>query len=485
MPSMARKTRMPVPSPSNDAAASIAPRLGLWDTVSIIVGIVIGTAIFRSTPTVFQNAGAPGRAIALWLVGGVLAWCGAVCYAELATTYPRDGGDYEYLKRAFGPWFGFLFAWAQLTAIISGNIAIMACAFADYGVRLWPDWNTREVSLAIAPVIALSALNALGVVAGKWTQNLLTAAKVIGIAGLVAAGLWTGVATASAQPQAAAAVTHITSANIGLALVFVLYAYGGWTHAAYVAAEVRDQRRNLPRALVLGIAGVAVVYVTVNAAYLAALGFDGAAQTKTPATDVLELVCGPWGGRAISLLVMLSALGAINGMVLTAPRIYAMWGADYPALAWLGGWNRRTAAPLAAIAVQAAIAVLLIALVGTSTGRDLFDAALTRIGLTALPWGDFLGGFEMLVAGSAPVFWGLCLLTGVAVFVLRAKDRTTERPFRIPLFPLPPLVFCGTCAYMLWASLEYARWLTLIGVVPLVLGGLLGLAARRGSTLRQ
>jgi amino acid transporter len=484
MPSTARESRMPVPSPADDAPSSIAPRLGLWDTVSIIVGIVVGTAIFRSTPMVFQNAGAPGRAIALWLVGGVLAWCGAVCYAELATTYPRDGGDYEYLKRAFGPWFGFLFAWAQLTAIISGNIAIMACAFADYGVRLWPDWNARAVWLAIAPVIALSVLNALGVVAGKWTQNLLTVAKVVGIAGLVMAGLWSAV-SGSAKPPAVVAVAANSSANFGLALVFVLYAYGGWTHAAYVAAEVRDQRRNLPRALMLGIAGVAVVYLTVNAAYLAALGFDGASQTRTPATDVLELACGPRGGQAISLLVMLSALGAINGMVLTAPRIYAVWGADYPALAWLGAWNRRTAAPLAAIAVQAAIAALLIALVGTATGRDLFDVALRRIGLAALPWGDFLGGFEMLVAGSAPVFWGLCLLTGVAVFVLRAKDRAAERPFRIPLFPLPPLVFCGTCAYMLWASLAYARWLTLIGVLPLVLGGLLGLAARNGSTLRQ
>ncbi|MEX0642111.1 MAG: amino acid permease [Pirellulales bacterium] len=476
---------MPLPSQTVDATPSIAPRLGLSDTVSIIVGIVVGTAIFRSAPIVFTEAGGPGRAIALWLVGGALAWCGAVCYAELATTYPRDGGDYEYLSRAFGPWFGFLFAWAQLTAIISGNIAVMACAFADYGLRLWPSWDERAVLLAIAPVIGLSLLNALGVVAGKWAQNLLTAAKIIGIAGLVAAGLWVGFGAASAEPRAAAAVEPITSTNLGLALVFVLYAYGGWTHAAYVAAEVRDQRRNLPRALVLGIVGVMVVYLVTNVAYLAALGFDGARHTRTPAADVLEAACGPWGVRAISLLVMLSALGAINGMVLTASRIYAEWGADYPALAWLGAWNRRTAAPVAAITVQAVIAVLLIALVGTTVGRNFFDAALASLGLAALPWGNFLGGFEILVAGSAPVFWGLCLLTGVAVFVLRAKDKAAERPFRIPLFPLPPLVFCVTCAYMLWASAYYAKWLVLLGVVPLTIGGLLGIVARRGATSQE
>src|SRR5688572_369310 len=138
------------PTPHN-AAISLAPRLGLWDTVSIIVGIVVGTAIFRSPTVVFQNAGGPWQAMGLWFVGGALAWCGAVCYAELATTYPRDGGDYEYLKRAFGPWCAFLFGWAQLTTVISGNIAIMAYAFADYALRIWPAWKDREIWLVAAP----------------------------------------------------------------------------------------------------------------------------------------------------------------------------------------------------------------------------------------------------------------------------------------------------------------------------------------------
>lgn len=468
--------------PNSDPVGAAASRLGLCDTVSIIVGIVVGTAIFRSAPTVFGTAGGPGRALALWLAGGALAWCGAVCYAELATTYPRDGGDYEYLTRAFGPWFGFLFAWAQLTAIVSGNIAIMACALADYALHLKPAWSERAALVAVAPVIALSALNMLGLVAGKWTQNVLTAVKVVGIAGIVAAGLWAAAADV-ARPQAA--IGNSPTANIGLALVFVLYAYGGWTHAAYVAAEVRDEERNLPRALMLGIAGITIIYLTVNAAYLAALGFDGARQTRTPAADVLELAIGPWGGRVISVLVMLSALGAINGMILTASRIYAVWGADYPALRWLAAWNRHTAAPVAAIIVQAAIAVALVLLVGTSTARAGIDRALAWIGLEAIRWGDFLGAFESLVACSAPIFWGLCLLTGIAVFVLRISDPTAERPFRVPLFPLPVLVFCTTCAFMLWAALDYAGWLTLIGILPLVVGGALGLILRRGPALRQ
>jgi amino acid transporter len=398
-----------------------------------------------------------------------------MCYAELAAAYPRDGGDYEYLNRAFGPWCGFLFAWAQITTVISGNIAIMAYVFADYAARMLPQGGEHTLWLTLGPIAALSALNAVGVVAGKVVQNVLTAVKVLGLGGIVVAGLFS---VGSAKPQAGIAVNNQGGVDVGLALVFVLYAYGGWSHAVYVAAEVRDGRRNLPRALVLGITGIMLIYLAVNGAYLAALGFERARLTSTPAVDVLEVAVGLWGGRAIGLLVMLSALGAINGMILTGSRIYAVWGADYPALAWLGAWNRRTATPIAAIAFQAAVAALLVALVGTSTGRNVFDAALQRLGIDPLPWEKFPGGFEMLVAGSAPVFWGLCLLTGLAVFVLRFKDRGKERSFAMPLFPLPALVFCATCAFMLRASLAYAGWLTLLGVVPLALGGVLWLAVR-------
>ena len=463
---------MPVTPP--DTLSSIPRRLGLWDAVSIIIGIVIGTSIFRSTTMIFANVPGPWWAMALWVAGGALSWCGAVCYAELATTYPRDGGDYVYLTRAFGPWAGFLFAWAQLTTVLSGNIAIMAYAFADYAVRLWPRWNDYAVWLTIAPVIALSIANSIGLVVGKFAQNVLSISKVVGLFALVVAGLLTG----EQEPTTPAGPRTLSVANIGVALVFVLYAYGGWSHAAYVAAEVRDQRRNLPRAQLLGIASITVIYLAVNATYLSVLGFDLASKTPTPAADAMDIALGPRGGHAISLLVMLSALSAINGMILTGSRVYATWGADYPALAWLASWNQRAAVPFVAIAVQAVIAVLLIALVGTPAGRDLFDSTLRFVGLSELPWEDFFGGFETLLAGSAPVYWGLCLLTGLSVFILRVKDRSIERPFRIPLFPLPALMFCATCAYMLYSSLAYAQWLALIGAVPLAAGAVLWLILR-------
>jgi amino acid transporter len=463
-----------------ESSANEGPRLGLWDAVSIIIGIVVGTAIFRSPAAVFANSPGAAAALALWLLGGALSWCGAVCYAELATTYPRDGGDYVYLTRAFGPWCGFLFCWAQLATVISGNIAIMAYAFADYGMKIWPNWRAHDVAFAIAPVVVLSVLNAIGLVIGKLAQNVLTAAKVAGLTALVLVGLFVA-ATANQQPQAEAAVNASPTPAIGLALVFVLYAYGGWNHAAFVAAEVRDQRRNLPRALVVGLAAIVLIYLAINATYVSVLGFDAARQTQTPAADVLEHVTGAWGGRAISLLVMLSALSAINGMILTGSRVYATWGADYPALSWLGEWNRRAAAPLTAIVVQAAIAVALIVLVGTEAGRGSFDAALQGIGIAPLPWSRFFGGFETLVAGSTPVFWVFTLLTAVAVFVLRVRDSSIERPFKIPLFPLPPVIFCGTCLFMLWASVAYAKWLTLLGFMPLIAGAVVWLFMRSTS----
>jgi amino acid transporter len=473
MPSQRESTASRSPS-AEVARAPIAPKLGLWDAVSLIVGIVVGTSIFRSTATIFDNAGGPWTAMGLWMLGGMLAWCGAVCYAELATTYPRDGGDYEYLNRAFGRWCGFLFGWAQLVCVISGNIAIMAYAFADYAARLWPACEKFAILLTAGSVVVLSLLNAFGIVAGKIVQNLLTALKVVGIVGIMVAGLW-----ATGGHSGSLVVTKAAGeGNISLALVFVLFTYGGWTHAAYVAAEVRDQRRNLPRALIFGIVGIALIYLAINGTYLAALGFDAARQARTPAADVMEAACGPWGTRVMSLLVMLSALGAINGMILTGTRIYAVWGSDYRAIAWLGTWNRETAAPLGAIAAQAVIAVLLIATVGTTAGRAAFDRALHLLSIDGLPWEEYHGGFETLVAGSAPVYWLLTLLTGVAVFVLRARDKQIERPFRVPLFPLPAIAFCTTCAYLLCSSVRYAGWLSLIGIVPTASGLVAWLALR-------
>jgi amino acid transporter len=439
--------------------------------VSIIVGIVVGTAVFRTPTLVFQNVAGPWQALGAWLLGGVLCVFGALCYAELATAYPRNGGDYEYLSRAYGRWMGFLFSWAQLAVILTGSIGVMAYALADYGANLWPIAPGAKAAVAAGAIVFLSALNLLGLTVGKTAQNILTATKVLGLGGVVAAGLWSGNAVDWRADGA-----ELMGPGLGLAMVFVLYAYGGWNDAAFIAAEVRDQHRNMPRALVVGIAAITVVYLAVNAAYLAVLGFDGVRESFTPAADVLQRAVGPWGAKAISVLVMISALGAINGMILAGSRVYATTGEDHRLFARLGRWNSRSV-PAAAVVVQALFALGLVLAVGTEHGQQAIDRTLGLVGLPALPWAKYYGGFDTLLAGTAPVFWAFFLLTGVALFVLRIKDGDRPRPFSAPLYPLTPLVFCATCVYMLYSSLDYARTLSLIGLVPLGLGLVLYLVA--------
>ena len=250
--------------------------LGLWDAVSIILGIVVGTAIFKTPQYVFANVHGPWMGMGCWLLGGVLALLGSLCYAELATTYPRMGGDYVYLTRAFGRSAGFLFGWAQLTVILTGSIGAMAYAFGDYAVEFF-GWDPKHsVWLAVGSVAVLTILNVIGVVFGKTVQNLLTAVKVVGLGAIVVAGfVWGGDASwASQQPMA--------GPGFGLAMVFVLYAYGGWNDAAFVAAEVRHRHRNMPLALILGTAGITVIYLLVNAAFLWGLGFEGVKASRRP-----------------------------------------------------------------------------------------------------------------------------------------------------------------------------------------------------------
>jgi APA family basic amino acid/polyamine antiporter len=474
------------------AHASSGGTLGLWDAVSLVVGIVVGTAIFRSSPLVFQNTSGPWTALGAWTLGGMLSLVGALCYAELATTYPRSGGDYEYLTRAFGPWAGFLFGWAQLTAVFAANLGAMAYAFGDYGVQLFGLGPGGVVWLAVAAIVGMSLLNAWTVVAGTWTQNLLTFAKVVGLGAVVLAGLWAATvgdalvrAGASPPPAPGAVVAAAATADagpsrsFGLAMVFVLYAFGGWSDGAFVAAEVRNRRRNLPLALVGGVAAITLIYLAVNVAYLSALGFEGAANTFTPAADVLARTMGDVGAKLVSALVMISALGAINGMILSRARVFAVLGSDHRALAWLGGWKPGQGTPRASLVAQAAATLLMVVAVGTEHGRDVINAVLQSLRAPAVDWQYFGGGFDALVAGSAPVFWMLFLGTGVAMIVLRQREPERERPFTAPFYPLAPLVFSGTSAFMLYRSVKFAGWLSAAVAAPVAAGLVLYAVSRR------
>lgn len=438
-------------------------RLSLWDAVSLIVGIVVGTAIYRAPPTIFGNAPSPAFGLGLWLVGGVCSLIGALIYAELATTYPRCGGEYVYLSRAFGPGFGFLFAWSQLVIIQTASIGAMAYVFADYALGLF-DWSkTMTPWLAGGAVLVLTLINLCGLRLSARVQNLLTILKLLGLSSIMIAGLCFG----AADPLEA--VPPGPGPGWTLSLILILYAYGGWSDAGFVAAEVRDISRNIPRALLGGLGLITLIYLAVNFAYLKALGPAGLAQSERPAAETLALILGPRGGQAMSLLVMASALGAVNGLIFSASRVYATLGEDYRLMSWLKGFSR-SEAPQSALLVQALVTISMILTVGTTVGQTSMNQVVTSVGFSAIDWGYFRGGFETLVAGSAPAFWMFFVLNGLGFIVLRWTDRDRPRPFHVPGSPVTPLLFVAVCGWMLYSSATYALSLLPIMSVPILLG---------------
>ena len=444
-------------------AESVKRRLGLWDAVSIIVGIVVGVSIFKAPPLIFANVATLWQGLLAWVLGGILALVGAFCYAELASTYPRSGGDYVYLSRAYGPAVGFCFAWAQIVAVLTGSVCVMAYVFADYAVQFFSASAENTVGFAAAAVVGLTLLNCFGMIAGSTTQNILTVAKILGLSGVVVTGLFWGGA-----PNPLEVRQPMSGPGFGLAMVLVLYTYGGWNDIAFVTDEIQDARRNIPRALLLGISVIFLLYLLINVAYLKSLGFEGLRNSATPAADVLQLSMGKRASQCLSLLVMISALGAINGMLLTGSRLYAAVGAEHRMFSLLGRWNESLGAPVWSFLVQAVMALLLLASVGTEMGRSAIDSCFRAMAVTPPSWEEFSGGFEMLIAGTAPVYWFFFLLTGISLFVLRVKDRDIPRVYGVPAFPIPPLLFCGMCVYMFWSAVAYAGTITLIWVVPIL-----------------
>jgi amino acid transporter len=448
------------PSPS----LAVAPRrqLTLFDSTSIIMGIIIGATIYRSSPLIAGSVRGLGGLVLAWVLGGVCSLVGALCYAELATTYPQEGGDYVYLTRAFGRSIGFFFAWAQLWVVRPGSIGAFAYVFADYAQELLPlpgPQAQAKILYAAGSVVVLSVINILGVREGKWTQNLLTTAKVLGLAAIVGVGFSLAAPGASRPVVEAAGVGWGTVVSqFGFAMILVLYAYGGWNEMTYVAAEIRDPRRNISRALILGTVGVTAIYLLVTLAFVHALGLGGLRGSGNVAADVLQLALGPRGRKLISLLICISALGGTNGMIFTGSRIYYAMGRDHRLYAWLGRWSPRFGTPMISLLIQGAITLGLI----------------VGFGLTA-------SGFERMVIFTTPPFWAFLVLVGLSVFVLRFRDAGLTRTYRVPGYPITPVLFCLYSAYMVYRGLDYAygqrTWEAAWSVEILLIGGLLSIFA--------
>ncbi|MBX3444764.1 MAG: amino acid permease [Planctomyces sp.] len=450
------------------------PRLSLWDAASLMIGIVVGTSIFVLPSLIFSNVPSGPAGLGLWALGGVLSLLGGLVFAEMAVQFPR-GGAYAYLTAAFGPLCGLVYGVAFLSIIVTANIGAMSFAAAEYAQQLLR-WDLPIAVPASAAILLLAILNTRTINASRRVQNTLTAAKLLGLVGIIAAGM---AASGTADGVAVESATDASAKrNLGLALVLVLYAYGGWSDAAAVAAEVRNRSRNIPLALGAGLAGITLLYVLVNAAYLRALGLEGVRASSTPAEAALTATLGAAAGKVVSTLAIVSALGAIHGMFFSGSRAIASLGADHRAFRWLGDWSPTRGIPARAVWTLAAVALLQVAAVGTASGRQALDHATREIGLGGIPWERFRGEFEILVVAGAPMFWLLMLLAGAAFFELR---RTGKCPgeFVCPGAPVAPLIYCATCGYLLWSSARHAELLGLLGLLPAGWALLLGLAARR------
>jgi len=446
--------------------------LGMREAVTLIVGVVIGAGIFKAPSMVAGMTGSVAWMFGAWVLGGLISLIGALCYAELCTAYPNAGGDYHFLRRAYGRGVSFLFGWARFSVITTGSIALLAFVFGDYMHQALPlgglgaQWG--PAAYALASVVVLSWINLRGIRAGTWAQTWLTLLEVGGLLLVVGAALFlvAGGVAPPASPTAVAASAPSPGA-FGLAMVFVLLTYGGWNEAAYISAELRDTRRSMVRALVWSILLITAIYLMVTWAYWRGLGLDGMSKSDALAADLMRVAFGPVGAKVIAVMVAVSALTSINATIIVGARTNYALGRDWPALDKLSFWDAERGTPVNAMWVQCAAAVALV-VVGAWSGS----------------------GFRAMVEFTAPVFWLFFMLSGVALLVLRWRDTAMERPFKVPLYPLLPLIFIASCAYMLWSSLSYvysqslngfnAAW---IGIAVLAMGALL-LAALNAAPAR-
>lgn len=385
----------------------------------MVAGIVIGAGIFRAPTDVARLTGDSAGFLAIWLAGAAVALMGGLTYVALARRAGGIGGEYRFLELGWGRPVGALFVWARTAVIQTGALATVAFVAGDYVAGMLPG---GALAWALLSVGLVTLFNLLGLSVSAMAQRGLSLAILAALVGLVALTF----AGSGDIPAAAAAPAPAGPANPGLALVFVMLVFGGWNEAAYLSGEVRGGSSGLRRGLVGGILLVALLYLAVNLAYLAALGIDGLAATPAPAAAIASARLGPAGGAALTLVVVLAAFSTLNVTSITGARALCALGQDTPALAFLGRWDSGRSVPAVALLLQGVVALALVGLGGLA--RD---------------------GFEAMVAFTAPVFW--LFLALVALVPFRQPDLASVR--------LPAAGFAAACLWMLWSSIGYARFL--------------------------
>ena len=398
---------------ATESAAGLQRSIGLWRATALVAGTIIGASIFVQPSAIIEAVPHANAAIAVWFGAGLLTLIGALVIAELASAWPATGGVYVFLSRAFRPSVGFLWGWAMFWSMHTGIIAAIAVVFARYAATFVPLGDVGTKVVAVAAMLILSAINYRGVRHGSVVQTTLTLIKVLALVMIIAVAFGLGDPAAASDPAAGA----VTGNGVLGALVAGLFAYGGWHMVSYTAGETIDPTRTIPRALAIGTLTVTVLYVLANAAYLHVLPVDRVASSTRVAAEVADAIFGPVGGRVVSVLVMLSALGAMNGIIMAGPRVYQAMAADGLLFRWVAAVHGRFGTPHRAIALQAVWATVLIA---TGTYRALF----TRVVYTE---------------------WIFFALLAAALFTLRRRPDYAPR-YRAWGYPVLPALFIVSSA---------------------------------------
>jgi APA family basic amino acid/polyamine antiporter len=406
------------PATTSPADPGLARRLNAFDATMLVMGGIVGAGIFVSPHVVARHVESPAFILGAWVVGGAIALIGAFIYAELAALRPAVGGVYAYIRDAFHPLAAFLYGWTLLLVVQSGGMAAVAVTFARYFNEL-TGTATPEQAIAVASLALLTTINWMGVRAGSNVQSALMVMKIVAILALATIGWFAvdalGVAEAVAPPSAQGAPARGPSpAAFAAALVPVLFAYGGWQTASFVAGELKNPRRDLPRGLLVGISGVVLLYLAVNVVCLRVLGPAGLAATAAPASAVMRAALGDTGARLIAAAIAISTIGFLSQSMLTAPRVYYAMARDGLFFRRIGSLDPRTRAPAAAIVLQGAVAAI----------------------IAFLPYDRIL---NYVVAIDA-VFFGL---TGAALLVFRRRERRHEATprLRTPGHPVTTVIF--------------------------------------------
>ncbi|MGQ5701000.1 APC family permease [Sandaracinobacteroides sp. A072] len=422
------------------------------DVALLTIGIVVGAGIFRVPAEIAAAAPDSLAVLALWAIGGLAALAGALSYAELSSRFPSIGGEYHFLRLAWGARLSALFIWARVAVMQTGAIATVAFVAGDHVAAIWPAGPAPAVWAGLS-VLLVTAANLAGLSVGRAGQRVMVVA--------VLASLALVILSAFLVPQASVAATGDAPRGfgIGLAMVFVMLAYGGWNEAAYLSAEVKGGQNAIVRAILGGLVLVILIYLGVNAALLWSFGREGLAATPAPAAALVAAAFGPAIGAALGGAVILASLSTMNATVITGARAMCALGQDmggttgraFPGLAAIGRWDAVRSVPRAALLVQGAVAL---ALVGYgATARD---------------------GFAAMVAFGAPPFWLFLSLTALAIFRLR-RTHPDQPGFSVPLYPLVPLIFLAASLAMLWSALGHAAFM-LGASEEGELAGVLGLA---------